>query len=242
MHAIPKAKRKILISNCSAPLATKAMNDDTVQIFPQGFYIPRLNNTHEDHQLFARQFLMAAEERRAVEKIEALVATKARVYKRSKKASEESKERTKKSIHYLISDVPTILICSHNTRDRRCGILGPLLNEAFEKYGTSRLHRNLNYLRENKAWDIDPAYRGIRVTSISHIGGHIWAGNVIVYIPSMYHMADGRKSPLAGRCVWYGRVEPKHVEGIVEETIKKGRIIEELLRGVHSRAQHYRDE
>ena len=46
-------------------------------------------------------------------------------------------------------------------------------------------------------------------------------------------MGSGKKSPLAGKGVWYGRVEPRHVWGIVEETVKGGRVVEELLRGVH---------
>ena len=73
----------------------------------------------------------------------------------------------------------------------------------------------------------------MKVALISHIGGHVWAGNVIIYIPHHYHLADGTLSPLAGKGVWYGRVEPRHVEGIMEETVRKGRVIEELLRGVH---------
>ena len=73
---------------------------------------------------------------------------------------------------------------------------------------------------------------------VSHIGGHKWAGNVIVYIPPAIKDAagvdsDGKSSsPLAGRGVWYGRVEPKHVEGIVKETLVGGRVIRELCRGV----------
>ena len=31
--------------------------------------------------------------------------------------------------------------------------------------------------------------------------------------------------------IWYGRVEPKHVEGIVQETISKGRVVEDMFRG-----------
>ena len=30
---------------------------------------------------------------------------------------------------------------------------------------------------------------------------------------------------------WYGRVEPRHVEGIVEQTLLRGEIIGELFRG-----------
>ena len=74
---------------------------------------------------------------------------------------------------------------------------------------------------------------GMAVGLVSHIGGHAWAGNVMVYLPSNHRLEDGRLSPLAGKGIWYGRVEPRHVEGIVNETIQKGRVIEQLLRGVH---------
>ncbi|KAI4136241.1 MAG: hypothetical protein L6R39_007839, partial [Caloplaca ligustica] len=96
----------------------------------------------------------------------------------------------------------------HGGRDARCGILGPLIHREFE-----RLHRDIN------------------VGMISHVGGHAFAGNVIVYIPPDFAVEGGEKSPLAGMGIWYGRVEPRHVEAILEETIKKGRIIGELWRG-----------
>lgn len=77
----------------------------------------------------------------------------------------------------------------------------------------------------------------VNVGMISHIGGHKWAGNVILYLPRKWMIAtsSGNKSRvqslLAGSRIWYGRVEPKHVEGIVEETILNGRVIQELFRG-----------
>ena len=67
-----------------------------------------------------------------------------------------------------------------------------------------------------------------KVHQISHIGGHKFAGNVIVYVPPIL---GNEGHPLAGQGVWYGRVEPKHVEGIVRETIEGGRVIKELFRG-----------
>lgn len=70
-----------------------------------------------------------------------------------------------------------------------------------------------------------------RVGFISHIGGHKFAGNVIVYLPPGSKMENGEENPLAGCGVWYGRVEPKHVEGIVKETVMGGRVIEEHFRG-----------
>ncbi|KAF2855059.1 hypothetical protein T440DRAFT_440908 [Plenodomus tracheiphilus IPT5] len=102
---------------------------------------------------------------------------------------------------------PTILICGHGGRDQRCGILGPILQSVFRS---------------------DLARRGIEadVGLISHIGGHKYAGNVILYVPPS--MAE---NPLAGCGIWYGRVGPSEVEGVVEETLIKGRVITEILRG-----------
>lgn len=114
---------------------------------------------------------------------------------------------------------PTILICSHGTRDARCGILGPLLYEEFLKHVPSDT---------------------VDVGMISHIGGHAFAGNVIIYIPPTFPLATGNiaekegethTSPLAGMGIWYGRVEPRHVQQILEETLEKGNIIGELWRG-----------
>lgn len=65
-----------------------------------------------------------------------------------------------------------------------------------------------------------------RVGLISHIGGHKWAGNVIIYIPPSFS-----RNALAGRGIWYGRVGPEHVEGIVAKTMLEGKVIKELFRG-----------
>lgn len=102
---------------------------------------------------------------------------------------------------------PTILICGHGGRDQRCGVLGPLLQSSFRR----ELQR-----------------RGIHadVGLISHIGGHKYAGNIIVYVPPS--MAG---NALKGSGVWYGRVGPEQAEGIVEETLVNGRVITDLLRG-----------
>lgn len=102
---------------------------------------------------------------------------------------------------------PTILICGHGGRDQRCGILGPILQSAFR----STLSR--------AGIDAD-------VGLISHIGGHKYAGNVIIYVPPKFS-----SNSLKGTGIWYGRVGPEQVEGVVEETFVKGRIITELLRG-----------
>ena len=54
---------------------------------------------------------------------------------------------------------------------------------------------------------------------------------MIVYLPPGLKTQDEREHPLAGHGIWYGRVEPRHVEGIVGETVMRGRVIEELFRG-----------
>ena len=66
---------------------------------------------------------------------------------------------------------------------------------------------------------------------ISHIGGHIFAGNVILYIPPSARLKGGEPHPLRGMGIWYGRVEPKHVEGIIAETLGEGRVVMDLFRG-----------
>lgn len=78
----------------------------------------------------------------------------------------------------------------------------------------------------------------IDLAMISHVGGHAFAGNVIVYIPPDHPIeanqgsgVDHLISPMAGMGIWYGRVEPKHVHGLLAATIGKGNIIGELWRG-----------
>jgi (2Fe-2S) ferredoxin len=62
----------------------------------------------------------------------------------------------------------------------------------------------------------------VNVACISHIGGHAWAGNVIIY---------NGGGALKKTGIWYGRVEPRHVEYIIRETVLEGRVLGELFRG-----------
>jgi (2Fe-2S) ferredoxin len=70
-----------------------------------------------------------------------------------------------------------------------------------------------------------------RTGIISHIGGHKFAGNVIIYVPKKAKAPSRQPHPLAGCGIWYGRVEPRHVECIVTRTILNGEVIEDLFRG-----------
>lgn len=123
-----------------------------------------------------------------------------------------------------------ILICGHGGRDDRCGTLGPILQSEFEdKLG----RQNIPILvgppghASNGAQSTDSEYQpSARIGLISHIGGHKWAGNVIVYLPPSW-----KSHALAGKGIWYGRVEPGSVEGIVAKTVMGGKVIADLFRG-----------
>jgi hypothetical protein len=137
-----------------------------------------------------------------------------------------------------------VLICGHGGRDMRCGVLGPVLRDEFRrKLREEGVHVLDGPVEVDVGGGAAPAGEiegaagretgdvSARVGLISHIGGHKFAGNVILYIPPGMKGEGGEAHPLAGHGIWYGRVEPKHVQGIVEETVLKGRVIAELFRG-----------
>jgi hypothetical protein len=133
-----------------------------------------------------------------------------------------------------------VLICGHGGRDLRCGITGPVLRKEFERCLPSKDvvvlkgPVKIDDERQGKAlptWGPEEPARTARVGLISHIGGHKFAGNVILYIPPGMKNTSGETHALAGCGIWYGRVEPRHVEGIIQETLLSGRVIEELFRG-----------
>ncbi|KAH3682083.1 hypothetical protein WICPIJ_006952 [Wickerhamomyces pijperi] len=94
-----------------------------------------------------------------------------------------------------------ILICGHAKRDIRCEIASSYLQPEFNH---SVSHHSLS--------------SRVKVGLISHIGGHVYAGNVIYF--------DQR-----GLALWYGRVEPLHVDSIVRESVIAENVITELYRG-----------
>ncbi|KAJ6151119.1 Aminoacyl-tRNA synthetase class 1a anticodon-binding [Penicillium chermesinum] len=115
-----------------------------------------------------------------------------------------------------IAQSPTVLICGHGGRDMRCGVMAPVLEQEFQRVLLSQ-----GYTATGSDGAIMDAPNHANLGLISHIGGHKYAGNVIVYIPP--GMTRGvEPHPLAGKGIWYGRIEPKHVQGIVDETILGG--------------------
>lgn len=118
---------------------------------------------------------------------------------------------------------PTVLICGHGHRDERCGIMGPLLQAEFR--------RVLKQEGFSTGGDNVEGMGHANVELISHVGGHKYAGNVIIYLPPSFGSTSNTSNALAGKGIWYGRVEPRHVEGIVKETVLNGRVVRDHFRG-----------
>ncbi|CEQ41980.1 SPOSA6832_03762 [Sporobolomyces salmonicolor] len=74
-----------------------------------------------------------------------------------------------------------IFVCTHGSRDCRCGDLGEPLYQALLK----------EVSRRKLGGELKDGEDGVRLARIAHIGGHKWAGNALVY-------REG-----AG-CDWYG--------------------------------------
>uniref|UniRef100_A0A1J3HZ76 Altered inheritance of mitochondria protein 32 n=1 Tax=Noccaea caerulescens TaxID=107243 RepID=A0A1J3HZ76_NOCCA len=98
-----------------------------------------------------------------------------------------------------------VFVCAHGSRDKRCGVCGPALMDKFEKEIGSR------GLADK-----------IFVLPCSHIGGHKYAGNLIVFSPDSAGNISGH---------WYGYVTPDDVPAMLDQHIAKGEIIQNLSRG-----------
>lgn len=90
-----------------------------------------------------------------------------------------------------------VFVCTHAARDDRCGTCGPPLIEALKEALASR------------------GVEDVTVRATSHVGGHKYAGNVLIY-------PEG---------VWYGYVAIADVPRIVDEHLGSGRVVHELTRG-----------
>ncbi|KAF5728473.1 hypothetical protein HS088_TW21G00620 [Tripterygium wilfordii] len=98
-----------------------------------------------------------------------------------------------------------VFVCSHGSRDRRCGVCGPPLVRRF------REEIELNGLQGK-----------VSASPCSHIGGHTYAGNVIIFGSSINGEVTGH---------WYGYVTPDDVPMLLEQHIGKGEIVDWLWRG-----------
>lgn len=111
-----------------------------------------------------------------------------------------------------------ILLCSQRTRDIRCGQSAPLLRRELERH-----LRPLGLYRD--LYDTRPG--GVGIYFISHVGGHKYSANVLVY----------RKE--AGQGIWLARIRPEDCEGIVKFTVLQGKVVggEKRLRGGFDRGK-----
>lgn len=153
-------------------------------------------------------------------------------------SAEQKAQLTRDEAGYagLLEDVQDVkdvlvLICGHGGRDARCGVLGPVLRDEFEKVLGLTGYSVQNGSKVPNSNNKPNGKVGAKVGLISHIGGHKLAGNAIIYMPPNLKTESGAGHPLAGHGIWYGRIEPRHVDGIVRETLLKGNVVKDLLRG-----------
>ncbi|CAB4253616.1 similar to Saccharomyces cerevisiae YBR151W APD1 Protein of unknown function, required for normal localization of actin patches and for normal tolerance of sodium ions and hydrogen peroxide [Maudiozyma barnettii] len=115
-----------------------------------------------------------------------------------------NKELTKKQVIErfpnvsLATDKSFVFICSHTTRDKRCGVTAPYMKKVMDK-----LLQTHGLYRDNSDFRPD----GCRVSFINHVGGHKFAGNVQIYLRDTQTL------------IWLGRVTPKFLPTIFEHLI-----------------------
>jgi hypothetical protein len=139
-----------------------------------------------------------------------------------------------------------ILMCSQKTRDARCGQSAPLLRREFE-----RILRPMGLYRDLH----DERPGGVGIYFISHVGGHKFSANVMVYRHSSViqrpgeangHANGGHALPKAedengqevlldadkdedggeaAQCIWLARVRPDDCENIIRYTVLQGKVV-----------------
>lgn len=137
-----------------------------------------------------------------------------------------------------------VLLCSQKTRDARCGQSAPLLRKELERH-----LRPLGLFRDLD----DERPGGVGIYFISHVGGHKYSANVMIYrksdafgldslerkqlngeFPAPSKVVPGEKAEEgASQCMWIARVKPEDCENIVKFTVLQGKLVkpESQLRG-----------
>lgn len=117
-----------------------------------------------------------------------------------------------------------ILMCSHGTRDWRCGKSAPILKREFE--------RHLRPLGLYRDFD-DTRPGGVGVYFINHVGGHKYSANVMIYRRSGSGEKLSEESSEAVQGIWLARVRPEDCENIVKYTVLQGKLVkpQRQLRG-----------
>ena len=127
-----------------------------------------------------------------------------------------------------------ILLCSQGTRDARCGRSAPLLRRELERQlRPLGLYRDLH----------DERPGGVGIYFISHVGGHKYSANMMVYRRgepkrTVGEQIDAVKGEAgsdteAAQCIWLARIRPEDCENVVKYTVLQGKVVkpESQLRG-----------
>ncbi|KAF4586069.1 FMI1 protein [Ophiocordyceps camponoti-floridani] len=142
-----------------------------------------------------------------------------------------------KRFNNMLQDVKDVfvLVCGQGGN---CSEVGPLLMKEFKiKLVQSGLDvRDDCFAPENDTPDMKDdgviPVQAARVGLMSHDGPRHMAGHVTIYIPPGMRLGrNGPPHPLAGLGVRYGMVSLKNVEGLVLETVVRGRVVMEKFRG-----------
>ncbi|KAF2204510.1 hypothetical protein GQ43DRAFT_152090 [Delitschia confertaspora ATCC 74209] len=149
-----------------------------------------------------------------------------------------------------------ILLCSQKTRDARCGQSAPLLRRELERHlRPLGLYRDLH----------DERPGGVGIYFISHVGGHKFSANMMIYRKTTPVRTSGKATEAkmeklkaeddngqevlldvnkeveseAGQCIWLARVRPEDCENIVKYTVLQGKVVkpERQLRGGFDRTK-----
>ncbi|KAF2215195.1 hypothetical protein CERZMDRAFT_35851 [Cercospora zeae-maydis SCOH1-5] len=125
-----------------------------------------------------------------------------------------------------------ILLCSQATRDARCGQSAPLLRKELERH-----LRPLGLYRDLQ----DERPGGVGIYFISHVGGHKYSANMMVYRRaeprrSVQQQINGTPKDTVGeaaQCIWLARIRPEDCENVVRYTVLQGKVVkpERQLRG-----------
>jgi glycerol-3-phosphate O-acyltransferase/dihydroxyacetone phosphate acyltransferase len=149
-----------------------------------------------------------------------------------------------------LADCPhnaVILMCSHRTRDVRCAQSAPVLRKEFERQlRPLGLYRDLH----------DERPGGVGIYYISHVGGHKYSANVMIYRrPNAFGLDDaaekqngtngvekngsGEGNVGAAQGIWLARVMPEDCENLIRYTVLRGKVVkpERQLRGGFDRGR-----
>ncbi|KAK1925464.1 Sucrase/ferredoxin-like-domain-containing protein [Papiliotrema laurentii] len=217
----PSSYSSSLISQSDDP------EDQTVLVFPDWKVVHEVENTIEGAESLYSHVLRAGLGR-AGERLQG-----------------DAREGTGRLSSWVMPYRAVVLLCSHKRRDKRCHIAAPLLRSALitclAKHGITvdetggslcnldgRSLEDLEGTEEERKEHVEKQRKNIEgvdggsggevgIFNINHLGGHRYAGVMLILFPS-------------GAYLSYGRVSPQEIPRVVEETILKGKVVPGLLR------------